>query len=553
MQQNRALRPLRRRDGCDLGDGKILMRDTPVFGSAAVAAPHVLASEAGRAILAEGGNAIEAMVAMAATIAVVYPHMNGIGGDGFWLVQEPNGKRHGIEACGPAGSLATIERYRRQGHDTIPARGPDAALTVAGAVGGWRLALDLAKALGGRIPLRELLLDAIGHAREGYAVSPSEAGNRPNELDALKAAPGFLAAFWPEGQAPKPGSMRRATALTDTLRHLSDAGLDDFYRGDVGREIAADLERIGAPVTRSDLERFAARSVVPLSLSLPGLDVFNLPPPTQGIAALLILGLFEKLGPAPLESFAHHHGLIEATKRALSLRDRHVTDPAHADGDIKALLAEDALAREAAMIDAKRAAPWPVKQSHGDTVWMGAIDASGIAVSYIQSVYWEYGSGCVLPATGIHWLNRGTSFSLDAKAVNPLQPGRKPFHTLNPALARFKDGRVLAYGSMGGDGQPQFQAQILTRYRLGQSLAAAVDAPRWLYGRTWGSASTALKFESRFDPGLLERLDAAGHPVEEVGQAYSEGFGHAGMLVRHPRGEVEAVHDPRSDGDSRGL
>ncbi|WP_420102633.1 gamma-glutamyltransferase, partial [Bosea sp. (in: a-proteobacteria)] len=226
------------------------MRDTPVFGSAAVAAPHVLASEAGRAILAEGGNAIEAMVAMAATIAVVYPHMNGIGGDGFWLVQEPNGKRHGIEACGPAGSLATIERYRRQGHDTIPARGPDAALTVAGAVGGWRLALDLAKALGGRIPLRELLLDAIGHAREGYAVSPSEAGNRPNERDALKAAPGFLAAFWPEGQAPKAGSLRRATALADTLAHLADAGLDDFYRGDIGREIAADLERIGAPVTR---------------------------------------------------------------------------------------------------------------------------------------------------------------------------------------------------------------------------------------------------------------------------------------------------------------
>lgn len=553
MQQNRGPAHRPRPDGALFEDRKDLMLDTPVFGSAAVAAPHRLASEAGRAILAEGGNAVEAMVAMAATIAVVYPHMNGIGGDGFWLVHEPGGKMHGIEACGPAGSLATIERYRRQGYDAIPARGPEAALTVAGAVGGWALAGELARALGGRMPLRELLLDAIAHAREGYAISASECRNQPNELAALKAAPGFLAAFWPEGEAPKSGTRRNNIALADTLRHLADAGLDDFYRGDVGREIAADLERIGAPVTRGDLQRFKARSVTPLSLSLPGLTAFNLPPPTQGLASLLILGLFEKLGPAALDSFGHHHGLIEATKRALSLRDRHVTDPAHADIAPAELLSETALAREAALIDARRAAPWPVKQSHGDTVWMGAIDAKGLAVSYIQSIYWEYGSGCVLPATGIHWQNRGTSFSLDPAAVNPLQPGRKPFHTLNPALARFSDGRVLAYGSMGGDGQPQFQAQILTRYRLGQNLAEAVDAPRWLYGRLWGSASTALKVENRFDPGLLERLDAAGHPVEEASEAYSEGFGHAGMLVKHPRGHVEAVHDPRSDGDSRGI
>ena len=163
-------------------------------------------------------------------------------------------------------------------------------------------------------------------------------------------------------------------------------------------------------------------------------------------------------------------------------------------------MSETALAREAALIDARRAAPWPVKQSHGDTVWMGAIDAKGLAVSYIQSIYWEYGSGCVLPATGIHWQNRGTSFSLDPAAVNPLQPGRKPFHTLNPALARFSDGRVLAYGSMGGDGQPQFQAQILTRYRLGQNLAEAVDAPRWLYTPIYIALGWAAVF---FIPGFF--------------------------------------------------
>lgn len=529
------------------------MPDTPVFASAAVAAPHYLASEAGRAILAEGGNAIEAMVAMAATIAVVYPHMNGIGGDGFWLVHEPGGRLHGIEACGPAGALATIERYRGKGYDAIPARGPEAALSVAGAIGGWQLARDLSRSLGGRLPLGELLADAIRHCREGYAVSDSELGNKPNELEALKAGPGFVSTFWIDGAPPKPGARRKPEALGAALQQLADAGLDDFYRGDVGREIAADLERIGAPVTRADLERYRAQSVAPLSLKLPGVTVSNLPPPTQGLASLMILGIAERLGPAKHDSFEQHHGLIEATKRAFAIRDRYVTDPAHLQRDPAAFLSETALAREAAAIDGKRAAKLPLRNGDGDTIWMGAIDGSGLAVSYIQSIYWEYGSGCVLPATGIHWQNRGVSFSLDRNAANPLIPGRKPFHTLNPAFARFDDGRILPYGSMGGDGQPQFQAQILTRYRAGQDLAAAVDAPRWLFGKTWGAGSTSLKLESRFDPSLLERLDAAGHPVEESGLAYSEGFGHAGMLVKHAKGRVEAVHDPRSDGDARGI
>jgi oxamate amidohydrolase len=491
---------------------------------------------------------------MAATIAVVYPHMNAIGGDGFWLVREPGGRVRAIEACGPAGSLATIKHYRDQGFEAIPGRGPDAALTVAGAVGGWQAAFEYARSRGARLPLPTLLADAIRFAREGCPVSESEARGKPNEPEALHRAPGFAQTFLVEGKTPAAGTMRKLPALAETLAHLADAGLEDFYRGDVGREIAADLERIGSPVGRADLERFRARFVEPLAAKLRKATVYAFPPPTQGLAALLILGIHERLAAGRIDSLEHHHALVESVKRAFAIRDRVCTDPERLRHKPDDFLDARIFEREAAKVDMRRAAPFPLAPAEGDTVWMGAIDQDGLAVSYIQSLYWEWGSGCVLPRTGVHWQNRGASFSLDPKAVNPLEPGRKPFHTLIPALAALDDGWVVAYGSMGGDGQPQFQAQILTRYLAGMGVADAVDAPRWLLGRTWGQTSTSLKMESRFDAAIMEGLSRLGHDVEELGVPYSETCGHAGMLVKHPRdGRVEASHDPRSDGGAAGL
>lgn len=532
------------------------MPETPVFAHAAVAAPHELAARAGRSVLAQGGNAVEAMVAMAASIAVVYPHMNGIGGDGFWLVREPGGRVRGFEACGPAGRRATIARYREMGYDAIPARGPDAMVSVAGAVGGWRLALDFARALGGRLPLGTLLADAIAQARNGVPVSPSEARYVPRELDTLHEAPNFSATFLKAGKPYPAGEVRALPRLAATLEQLAHAGLQDFYRGDVGREIAADLDRLGAPVTRADLEAFAAVERAPLAIRRRDATLYNFPPPTQGLAALVILGILDRLEIRAAESPTYCHGLIEATKRAFAIRDRVVTDFARLRHDPAAFLTPERLAREAAQIDMRRAASVPLPPpGHGDTVWMGAIDEAGLAVSYIQSVYWEYGSGTVLPATGICWQNRGMSFSLDPAAVNPLEPGRRPFHTLIPALAAFDDGRVMSYGSMGGDGQPQFQAQIFSRYAdYGMGPAEAVDAPRFLYGRTWGAPSLSVKVEDRLDPGCIAALRRLGHEIEELGFPYTDALGHAGMLVRDPRdGRIAATHDPRSDGAALGL
>ena len=530
--------------------------DTPTFSTAAIAAPHRLAAESGRNVLAAGGNAIEAMVAMAATIAVVYPHMNGIGGDGFWLVREPGGRVRGIEACGPAGARASIARYRALGYDEIPFRGPEAAATVAGTVGGWALALDYATSLGGRLELSDLLGDAVRFARDGVEVSASELRTEPNQRDALWQAPNFAATFGFDGKPADAVAVRRNAKLADTLSHLAFAGLEDLYRGDVGREIGADLERLGMPVTRADYEAYRAVVREPLEARLQGgVSLYNMPPPTQGIASLLLLGIHERLGIEAREGVRRHHGLIEATKRAFRIRDAVVTDFRELRRDPRDFLTPEGFAREAAAIDMRRAAPYPAPATTGDTVWMGAIDAAGLAVSFIQSIYWEWGSGCVLPATGILLQNRGASFSLDPAAVNPLEPGRRPFHTLNPALAAYDDGRVIAYGAMGGDGQPQFQAQIFTRYAdLGEGVGRAIDAPRWLLGRTWGSSSTSLKLEDGFDPEIVEGLARLGHEVETVPARYSDGLGHAGMLVKHRRdGRVEAMHDPRSDGGAEGL
>ncbi len=530
------------------------MSQTEVFSSAATAAPHKAAAEAGRDILIQGGNAIEAMLAMAATIAVVYPHMNSPGGDGFWLIREPKGRMRAIEACGPAGALATIERYRKLEVDAIPARGPNAALTVPGAVGGWALAHEFAQSLGARMPLGELFANAIKYAREGFATSPAEARTRPRDSHDLAKTPGFAQTYFIDGDYPKAGAVRKFPALAATLEHLGKAGLQDFYRGDIAREIAHDLDRIGSPVTREDLRHYQAQWRPALSLAMKGHTLYNCPPPTQGLASLIILGIFARLGVTRCDSFEHIHGLIEATKQAFSVRDSFITDYARLKGDPDDFLEPQALDRMAEEISMRRAAPFPLPQAKGDTVWMGAIDKDGLAVSFIQSVYWEYGSGCVLPRTGLLMQNRGLAFSLNPQALNPLTPGRRPFHTLNPAMAVFDDGRVMPYGAMGGDGQPQTQAQVFTRYMFGQGLAGAIDAPRFALGRTWGAASSLLALENRFDPSVVRALENAGHEVSIHPEGYADVFGHAGALIRHAKnGRIEAAHDPRSDGGAAGV
>jgi oxamate amidohydrolase len=519
-----------------------------------VAATHCAAADTGRAILVDGGNAIEAMVAMAATIAAVYPHMNHVGGDGFWLIHDPEAGVRALMAAGRAGAKATPELYREHGYELIPARGPLAALTVPGAVSGWTLACEIARSLGGRLPLDVLLDSAIRHAREGYTPSRSQIELTTDKLPELKDVPGFAATFLADGKAPQNTAVLKQVALATTLEHLARAGLDDFYRGDVGREIAADLEKIGSPVTRQDLESQHASIAEPLQVILRSGTLYTTPAPTQGLASLIILALFERLRVAKAETFDHIHGLVEATKRAFTIRDRIIADPDHMRSRLDDYLVPQFLAAETLNINLEKAAPWQAPEAKGDTVWLGAADASGIVVSYIQSLYWEFGSGCVLPSTGVLMQNRGASFSLNPTSVKRLEPGRLPFHTLNPALAVLNDGRVMGYGTMGGDGQPQTQAALFTRHVLyGQPLEEAIDRPRWVLGRTWGAARADLRVEPRFDEKVIKHLLTAGHDVLVLPEPYADTMGHVGAVVRYSDGTLEGAHDPRADGGAVGI
>ncbi|WP_318010693.1 gamma-glutamyltransferase family protein [Celeribacter litoreus] len=512
-----------------------------------MSAPHRAAALAGREVLEAGGTAIEAMVAAAANIAVTYPHMNGIGGDGFWVIHRPGEAPVGISACGQAAALATPEWYAAQGiTDALPTRGGMAALTAPCTIRGWGKALSLVPEER-RLPLSKLLASAIDYAENGMAVTGNQSRTTADKLDGLKDVPGFAGHFLPDGNVPEPGQLLRQPALAKTLKTLAETGLDSFYSGPIAEAHAKTLEEVGSPLRLADFVACEAEIVTPLTVETSHGKLYNMIAPTQGVASLMILALFDRLGVTEGESFAHIHGLVESTKQAFIKRNAELGDPRTMETPAQSWLEDERLDAMAAKIDRETALEWPYEPKDGDTIWMGAADADGTVVSFIQSVYWEFGSGVTCPETGVYFQNRGAGFSL-AEGPNQLAPGKRPFHTLNPALAELNDGRVLAYGTMGGEGQPQTQSAVFSRYvQFGMDLQEAVTAPRWLLGRTWGDEATSLKLEDRFDPALVASLKAAGHDVELI-PPFSDLAGHAGAVLRHPNGLLEAASDPRADG-----
>lgn len=521
------------------------MLETPLGFAGAVTAPHHAAALTGRDIIKAGGSAIEAMVGMAATIAVAYPHMNGLGGDAFWIIRQPGKVPLVISGAGRAAALATPEWYAERGHEVIPARGADAALVVPGAIASWQVALDL---VGERqIPLAELLADAIALARNGVPVTPILAQTSQAKGPGLRAVPGFADIHLPEGAPLASGRAYVQDKLANTLDRIARAGTEDFYRGDIAATLGQFLSKTGSPLRANDLAGYSAETMRPIAVKTRCGTIYNVPPPSQGVATLMALALFDRLDVREAEGFEHIHGLVEATKRAYRLRNLHVADPDFMTESAEAWLAPEHLQSQLGAIDRARAAPWPEVSKAGDTIWMGAIDRKGTVVSFIQSLYWEYGSALTCNQTGITIQNRGAGFSLKP-GPNQLAPRKRPFHTLNPGMAELADGRVLAFGTQGGEGQPQTMMALYSRYAMyGQGLQRAITAPRWLLGTTWADTTTSLKLESRFQPELIEALTQAGH-VTEVVAAFDAMMGQSGAVALHPNGLVEAATDPRSDG-----
>ena len=513
----------------------------------AITAPQKTAALAGYDILKDGGTAIEAMVAAAATIAVTYPHMNGIGGDAFWLVKKHNQKPIAISGCGHSAAMASVSWYSDRGFtNVIPTRGGLSTLTVPGAVASWIKALSLVDK---PMPVRDILANAVSYARDGFAVTENQFLCTSSKHNDLCGVDGFAETFLVDGQPPVPGFKLTQAALKNTLEGLSQDGLDSFYRGDLAQANAKFLSDNESPLRLEDFMKYNAEFVEPLKASISKGELYNLPAPTQGISSLMILAIFDKMNISKGDTFEHMHSLIEITKQVFLKRNLELGDPDYMSSSERDWLSDDILSRLLSKLNSNKALPWPYAPNKGDTVWMGAVDSEGTLVSFIQSVFWEFGSGLTCPETGVFFQNRGAGFSLQPGA-NQLFPFKKPFHTLNPALALLKDGRRMVYGTMGGDGQPQTQSAIFSRYAyFDYDLQHSISLPRWLLGKTWGDTGTTLKLEARFDPALIKKLESVGHNVELIDD-YSDLAGHAGALVLSDNGLIEGASDPRSDGSA---
>lgn len=551
-----------------------------------VVSSNALAGGTAYTILRRGGNAVDAAIAASAVMCVAEPHRSGLGGDGCWMIHDPTeGGARAINATGPAAQLATIDYLGEKGYDaTVPVRGPLSALTVPGAVDGWRLAHE-------RWPGMEwsdLFEDALRYAREGVPAGRSLAGWIQEELDALKEHPSAGQLFLRRGEPREEGERVVLRGLAETLERIAQDGTrEGFYEGDVAERICDALAAAGSPLRPEDFAAYEAEWTAPFSDNYRGNTLYELPPNSQGIAALQILKLMEGFDVARWgdDTADYYHAMAEATKLAFADRDAWVTDPKSVTLPISQLLDESYLAERRELIREDRAAEAeaveagvPFKASafrtrrlkraadggeaeetegggtvpavgFGAATCLCVIDDAGLAVSAVHSLNGVFGSMEVGGDTGVLLHNRGAAFRLDEDHPNRLEPGKRTFHTLMPAMM-FRDHRPwLILGVTGGESQPQTQAAIVSRLLdFGQELQQAIDAPRWRVGGPGSIEPSGLMLESAVRDEVAEELERRGHPVhrpternEALGQAYA-------IRLDWRHGALEGGVDPRGEG-----
>ncbi|MEJ2290473.1 MAG: gamma-glutamyltransferase family protein [Deinococcales bacterium] len=519
----------------------------PVLADAVVATSQPLAAQAGLRMLERGGNAIDAAIAAAMTLTVVEPTANGLGSDAFALVWDGS-RLQGLNASGRSPRAMTAERF--PGHETVPERGWD-AVTVPGAVSGW---IALWRRYGS-LDLATIAESAVRYAEHGFRVGPLTARSWARAAEVLADQPGFAEAFLPDGRAPLAGERFRLPAAAATLQRIADTEGEAFYRGDLAERIAAFARETGGVLTEQDLAEHEPMWVDSIAHPLADAEVHEIPPNGQGIATLLALGLLRHTAIADLEpdSADALHLEIEAMKLAFADLYRHVADPDSMQVTPQALLDPGYLEERAQLIDPKRAAsPRPGVPGRGGTVYLCAADAGGRMVSYIQSNFQGFGSGVVVPGTGISLQNRGAGFVLEPDHPNRVGGAKRPFHTIIPGFVTRGGEPLAAFGVMGGAMQAQGHLQVMLRTLLyGQNPQAAIDAPRWQVLQDGATIAIERGYEARVYHDLEER----GHVVLRDPRVASGDrfFGGGQAIWRLRGGGYLGASDPRREGHAVGL
>nr|WP_197431201.1 gamma-glutamyltransferase family protein [Halorubrum sp. CBA1125] len=517
-------------------------RSTVRASNGIVATSQPLASQAGIRILREGGNAFDAAVAATATLNVVEPHMTGVGGDVFGLYRTADGEVGALQSIGSAAGGASLDRVRQdltsdgEDGDEIPLRSIH-SITVPGTARGWETTVDHF----GNLAFDETLRPAIEYARDGFPVTEVIAGQWKVGEEVL-ANDAARDTFLLNGSAPDPGDVMRVPELAETFEQLAYEGADAIYEGSIGEEIVDTVQSLGGYLSLNDLADFEPTFVDPVSTTYNGVEVYELPPPNQGLIALEAFNIAEKLGASDhsFMSAEGTHQYVESLKLAFHDGFAYVTDPEFED--VPALHSKEYAAERARSVteEAGVVEMGNPNAQDSDTVLVTVADGEGNVVAYINSLFREFGSGVVAGDTGIALQNRGSSFSLDPADANCLEPGKRPFHTLIPALARFDTDDWAAFGVMGGYVQPQGHLQVLSAIvDHGLTLQDALDLPRWFYRE-----SGNLAVEARMDPTLVTELARRGH---DVTVETPDLFG-GGQIARTEGGTLSGATDPRKDG-----
>ena len=526
----------------------------PVFARNVVSTSHPLAAQAGLRILQQGGNAVDAAVAAAAAMTICEPVSNGLGSDAFCILWDGQAL-HGLNASGRAPAAWTPEYFHRrygQGQSTPPTRGMD-TVTVPGAVSAWA-ALS---ARFGKLPFADLMEPAAEIAERGYLVPVVVQHKWAAAVDELQAQPGFAQSFMPWGRAPQVGELFQFQAAARALRAIGATRGQAFYTGEIAQALVAFSQAHGGSHTLADFAAHQPEWVTPIARNYRGHTLHEIPPNGQGIAALIALGILDQFDVAslPVDSAASQHLQIEAMKLAFADVYRYVAEPSSMEVTPAQMLDDAYLASRARLIDMNKAQDFgagnPVK---GGTIYLTAADENGMMVSFIQSNYMGFGSGCVEPTFGISLQNRGQAFSTDRAARNPanlVAPGKRPFHTIIPAFLTHSGQPVMSYGVMGANMQPQGHLQTLVRMLdYGQNPQTACDAPRWRF-----NAGLGINVEPDMPAATVQGLEGLGHRLEAMQGSYQD-FGAGQFIWRMGDPQVHgyvAASDPRRDGQAAGY